>query len=45
MDSLHIACAIISQSAYFDDKILKGSGMVTEIRIIDPTAFIREVMS
>ena len=48
MDSLHIACAIISKCEYFlttDDKILKLSIIVQEININDPIGFIKEVLS
>lgn len=47
-DSLHIACAIISKCDYFlstDDKILKQSIILDEIRVIDPIGFIKEVLS
>lgn len=46
MDSLHIACAIYSQCDYFlttDDKVLKKSGIIEEINIVDPFGFIKEV--
>ncbi|QTA81267.1 PIN domain-containing protein [Desulfonema limicola] len=45
-DSLHIACAVFAKSDYFlttDDKILSKSGMVNEVKIIDPIGFIKEV--
>jgi len=48
MDSLHLSCAIISKCEYFlttDDKILKLSTSVSEIRIDDPIGFIKEVLS
>ena len=48
MDSLHLSCAIISKCEYFlttDDKILKLSTSVSEIRINDPIGFIKEVLS
>lgn len=46
IDSLHIACAIISKCAYFlttDDKVLKLSTAVSEITIDDPIGFVKEV--
>ena len=48
IDSLHMACAIISKCEYFlttDDKILKLSTAVNEININDPIDFIKEVLS
>jgi len=48
IDSLHIACAIISKCEYFlttDDKILKLSSVVNEINVNDPIGFIKEVLS
>ena len=48
IDSLHMACAIISKCEYFlttDDKILKLSTAVNEININDPIGFIKEVLS
>lgn len=48
IDSLHMACAIISKCEYFlttDDKILKLSIAVNEININDPIGFIKEVLS
>ena len=48
IDSLHIACAIISKCEYFlttDDKILKLSSVVNEINVNDPIGFIKEVVS
>lgn len=48
IDSLHMACAIISKCKYFlttDDKILKLSTAVNEININDPIGFIKEVLS
>lgn len=48
IDSLHMACAIISKCDYFlttDDKILKLSTVVNEININDPIGFIKEVLS
>lgn len=46
IDSLHIACAIISKCEYFlstDDTILKRRGEIGEINVVDPIAFIKEV--
>ena len=48
IDSLHMACAIISKCEYFlttDDKVLKLSRAVDEIKINDPIGFIKEVLS
>jgi len=48
IDSLHIACAIISKCEYFlttDDQILKLSSVVNEINVTDPIGFIKEVLS
>ena len=48
IDSLHLACAIISKCEYFlttDDKILKLSNTVKDININDPIGFIKEVLS
>ena len=48
IDSLHLACAIVSKCKYFlttDDKILKLSTAVNEININDPIGFIKEVLS
>lgn len=47
IDSLHIACAIISNCEYFlstDDKILKLQGQIVDIDVVDPIAFIKEVL-
>ncbi len=46
MDSLHIACAIVSQCDYFlstDDKILKKFDLIEGIKTIDPFVFIKEL--
>lgn len=46
MDSLHIACAVIGEADYFlttDDWILQKASLITNIRIIDPIGFIKEV--
>ena len=46
IDSLHIACATKAHADYFlttDDWILKRSGLITTIKITDPTGFIKEV--
>jgi predicted nucleic acid-binding protein len=48
IDSLHIACAVISKCEYFlttDDKVLKLSTIIKEININDPIGFIKEVLS
>jgi predicted nucleic acid-binding protein len=48
IDSLHIACAAIAKCDWFlttDDKILRRSGKITNIRIDDPIGFIKEVLS
>lgn len=48
IDSLHIAGAIISKCEYFlttDDNILKRQSKIDEIKIADPIAFIKEVLS
>lgn len=48
IDSLHIACAIISKCEYFlttDDRVLKLSLTIKEINITDPIGFIKEVIS
>ena len=48
IDSLHIACAIISKSEYFlttDDHILKRARLLNDIKINDPIGFIKEVLS
>ncbi|MBM4053926.1 MAG: PIN domain protein [Planctomycetes bacterium] len=49
LDSLHIACAIVSKSDYFlstDDKILNMSKILEEkIKVTDPIGFIKEVLS
>ena len=46
MDSLHIACAIVAKCSFFistDDEVLKRSNKTSEIKIIDPIGFIKEV--
>ncbi len=46
LDALHVASAIHAGCEYFittDDGILKKSGMVTNITIIDPSQFVRKV--
>ena len=48
IDALHIACAIISKCEYFlstDDTILKRQDETGDIKIVDPIAFIKEVLS
>ena len=48
IDSLHIACAILSKCEYFlttDDKILRRAKQINDINIDDPIGFIKEVLS
>ena len=48
IDSLHIACAIITKCEYFlttDDKILKLARLLNDIKINDPIGFIKETLS
>jgi len=48
LDSLHIACAIISICDYIlttDDNILKRSEILEGIKVNDPIGFIKEVLS
>ena len=48
LDSLHIACAVISKCDYLlstDDKILNLSKILEEIKLTDPIGFIKEVLS
>lgn len=48
LDSLHIACAIVANSEYFittDDKVLKRSNIIEEIKLTDTIGFIKEVLS
>jgi predicted nucleic acid-binding protein len=48
IDSLHIACAIISNCEYFlttDDHILKRARLLNDIKINDPIGFIKEILS
>ena len=48
IDSLHIACAIISNCKYFlttDDQILKHTRLLNDIEINDPIGFIKEFLS
>lgn len=48
IDSLHMACAIISKCEYFlttGDKVLKLSRAIDKIKINDPISFIKEVLS
>jgi predicted nucleic acid-binding protein len=48
LDSLHIACGVQSNCDYFlttDDKILKRGDQISYIRVTDPIAFIKEVLS
>ena len=44
-DALHVACAIAARCEYFvttDDGILKSGKEISDIVVIDPTAFVRE---
>ena len=48
MDALHIASTIVAEADYFlttDDRILKKSGQIQEIRVTDPIGFIKEALS
>jgi len=48
LDSLHIACAVISKCDFFittDDKILSLAKTIEGIKITDPIGFIKEVLS
>jgi len=48
IDSLHIACAIITKCEYFlttDDKILKLARLLNDIKINDPIGFVKETLS
>lgn len=48
IDSLHIACAVLSKCEYFlttDDSVLKCGKDIDNIRIDDPIGFIKEVLS
>ncbi len=48
IDSLHIACAIITKCKYFlttDDQILRRTGVLKDIKINDPIGFIKEIFS
>lgn len=48
LDSLHIACAIVSRADYFlttDDGILKKAMHVDDIKITDPIGFIKEAVA
>ncbi len=45
-DALHLSCAIAAECRYFlttDDKILKRGKDIQEIRVSDPTSFVREI--
>jgi predicted nucleic acid-binding protein len=45
-DALHISCAIHAHCEYFlttDDVILKKAKSIRELKIVDPSTFIREV--
>lgn len=46
MDSLHLACAIFAKADYFlttDDKVIKKTCALTDIKISDPIDFIKKV--
>ena len=48
IDSLHIACAIITKCEYFlttDDKILKRARLLNDVKINDPIGFVKEILS
>jgi hypothetical protein len=48
IDCLHIACVIIAKCEYFlttDDKILRCSMQIDDIKLNDPIGFIKEVLS
>ena len=48
IDSLHIACAITAKADYFlttDDEILIKSKHITGLKVTDPIAFIKEVVT
>ena len=48
IDSLHIACAFLSECEYFlttDDKILKRANKISDIIVTDPIVFIKEILS
>jgi hypothetical protein len=45
-DALHVACAIVMECDYFittDDRILARTRALTDIVVMDPTSFIREM--
>lgn len=45
-DALHVACAIDAACEYFlttDDFLLRKASEVSEIKIVDPPTFVREV--
>ena len=45
-DALHLSCAIAAECRHFlttDDKILKRDKDIQEIRVSDPTSFVREM--
>ncbi|MEW6235592.1 MAG: PIN domain protein, partial [Candidatus Omnitrophota bacterium] len=47
IDSLHLACAILTKCEYFlttDDKILKKQIEIEFIYILDPIAFVKEIL-
>lgn len=45
-DALHVACAIHAGCEYFlttDDTVLKKGQDISEVKIVDPPTFVREV--
>ena len=48
IDSLHLACAILSKCEYFlttDNEIFRRAKQIDDINIDDPIGFIKEVLS
>jgi predicted nucleic acid-binding protein len=48
IDSLHVACAVITKCEYFlttDDKILKLARLLNDVKINDPIGFVKEILS
>ena len=48
IDSLHVACAILTKCEYFlttDDQILRQANEIRDIKVADPIAFIKEILS
>ena len=44
-DALHLSCAISMNCNYFlttDDQLIKKASIINEIKVSDPTNFIRE---